>query len=172
MGYSTGSFNPKDPRFQREIQKMAARRSMGTGGFDGRGRISGSGVLRSRIGEVTGRHAGHQLGRQQQFVGLAHAARSNEMADAQRLASFAHQGRLTGLGEKKLSNQKKNFNLSMLLGGAGSIYSMFEGRRRSDILREENRIQNLRADARVESYERAIRGRLGTDPLPGFSHLP
>jgi len=141
MGYA---FNPNDPRYQRDVQRVAAKKSMGTSAFRG--------TLRSRLGDVSARHAGYQQGRQLEFGRLAAQRRASLLRHNQGMAGLAHQGRLTGLSESALKSKKKMLPFQIGLGVAGTIYGTMEGRRRAGLLRA----QTAKEDARWDNMEKRL----------------
>ena len=143
-------FNPDDPRYQREVQRAAAKRSMGP-----------SRLARVETGETAGRHAGYQLGRQQQFRGLA---LQSELA-RQRASQF---DRKLGLSTRQQSFRESEFdtdmdrarsgiNQTMLMGLLGTGLSVMEGRRREKILQSNIAAQNYRTGL-LEDYVNRARG--------------
>ena len=126
------AFNPKDPRHQREQQRAAAKRSMGP-----------QRLARADVGEISGRHAGYQLGRQQQFRGLALYGDMAKLRHESALAGFENQSRLIGLRESALRDQKKGLNFSIASGLVGTGLGVLEGKRREKILQRDLADQQL-----------------------------
>ena len=139
-------FNPDDPRHQREQQRAAAKRSMGP-----------SRLARADIGEISGRHAGYQLGRQQQFRHLALYSKLAESAHAANLMRARQTDRGQVLGEQRLAFRRSEFgeNLSreksglrqtIFSGLAGSAFGVLEGRRRKNLEEQSLKDQQLIRD--------------------------
>lgn len=131
------AFNVDDPRFQREIQRAAAKRSMGPARLE-----------RVTTGEITGRHAAHQLGRQQQFRGLALSSELAQQRHGQALVRAGQFDQSFGLAQRgqgfresefntNLDREKSGLNQTMLMGLLGTGLSVMEGRRREGILRSQ-----------------------------------
>jgi len=123
-------FNSNDPRYQREIQKAAAKRSMGPFNLE-----------RVTTGEIAGRHAGYQLGRQEQFKQLALRSKLSKQYGTQfdrtHALNVSKQDFREGEFADQLSRDKKGLNQTMLMGGLGSAWSVAEGRRRNKLLQSE-----------------------------------
>ena len=131
-------FNAEDPRHQREQQKAAAKRSMGPT----------KGVARAQIGEISGRHAGYQLGRQQQFRSLALSDRLSRQRYglAERELDFKKKEFKTDLGR-----EKSGLNQTMLMGLLGTGFSTLEANRREKILTSQIANQRYRTGL-MEDY--------------------
>jgi len=123
-------FNSNDPRYQREIQKAAAKRSMGP-----------SNLERVTTGEIAGRHAGYQLGRQEQFRQLALRSELSKQYGTQFDRTHALNVSKQNFRESEfadqLSRDKRGLNQTMLMGGLGSAWSVAEGRRREKLMQSE-----------------------------------
>jgi hypothetical protein len=148
-------FNPDDPRFQREMQRAAA--NMGP-----------ARLARATTGEISGRHAGYQLGRQQQFRGLALSSELAKQQHAQALArasqfdkSFGLATRRQGFRESEfatnLGREKSGLNQTMLMGLLGTGLSVMEGRRREKIMQSQIAEQNYMTGI-VEDYINKVNG--------------
>jgi len=124
------AFNAQDPRYQREIQKAAAQASMGP-----------SRLARVTTGEIAQRHAGYQLGRQEQLKGLALQSKlSDQYAkqfDKTHALNVSKQRFQESTFKENLSREKKGLNQTMLMGLLGSGYGIYEGRRREKLEQEE-----------------------------------
>ena len=122
-------FNYDDPRYQREIQKAAAKKSMGPG-------------LLSRVttGEIAGRHAKSQLERQEQLRGLALRSKLSEQYASQFDRTHSLNVDKQKFSDKNfkrnLSQEKTGINQTMLMGLLGAGYSTYEGQRRKKLMEE------------------------------------
>lgn len=143
-------FNPDDPRYQREIQRAAAQRSMGP-----------SRLARADVGDIAGRHAGYQLGRQEKFRGLALQSQLSKQYDEQFGRGLAlDQAKLayaTKRSKQDYQDQMKSLNITMLSGLLGTGMGVMEGRRRetmlrSDIARQQAMIQEIQNLSRLAQY--------------------
>jgi hypothetical protein len=154
-------FNPNDPRYQRELQTAAARRSMGP-----------SKLERVTTGEIAGRHAGYQLGREQQFRRLALYGDLTGQRHEQALAradqateTFGLAQRQQGFKEKEfkrdLKREKSGLNQTMLMGLLGTGLSTLEANRREKILTSQIANQRYRTGL-MEDY--MWRAKIGYDP--------
>ena len=112
-------FNFEDPRHQREQQKAAAKRGMGP-----------SGLARVGIGAISGKHAGYQLGRQQQFEQLALSKKASELRHILNLASLRNQRRSQNLRERSIKDERQGLNWTIASGILGSGLGVLEGKRR------------------------------------------
>ena len=137
-------FNPNDPRYQREIQRASAKRSLGPARLE-----------RVTTGEIAGRHAGYQLGRQEQFKGLALASKLAEQQGSQFDRTHALNLQKQGFRESEfatnLGREKSGLNQTMLMGLLGSGYSVYEGQRRAKALQSGIAAQNYRTSL-LEDY--------------------
>lgn len=166
FGSQLPRYNPNDPRYQREIQRVASAGSMSPK----------RGVLRSRIGEVAARHAGHQLGRQIEFGKLAQANQRALLRDKIASHELAQRERALGLAEsglafdryklgKTLGDQKRALNTSMLMGGGTAILGALEGYRQRKAIEQLVAAQEARS-ARIDEFYR--NARFNTLPYPVY----
>jgi hypothetical protein len=139
-------FNPEDPRYQREIQKSAAKRSMGP-----------SRLARATTGEIAGRHAGYQLGRQQQFGRLA---LSDERSKQRHNLRERYQGFKENEFKIGVDREKKGLNQTMLMGLLGTGLSTMEARRREGILTSQIADQRYRTGL-MEDYIMRVKAPYG-----------
>lgn len=153
-------FNPNDPRYQRELQTAAARRSMGP-----------SKLERVTTGEIAGRHAGYQLGRQQQFRRLALQSELSKQRHGQALTradqattAFGLAERQQGFREKEfdtiIDREKSGLNQTMLMGLLGTGFSALEANRREKILTSQIANQKYRTGL-MEDYMMRARAPYG-----------
>ena len=156
------AFNADDPRFQREMQRAAAKRSMGPARLE-----------RATTGEITGRHAGYQAGRQQQFRSLALSSELSKQRHAQALTRAGQADRSFGLASRRqgfresefatnLGREQSGLNQTMLMGLLGSGFSLMEGRRREGIIKSNIATENYRTGI-LEDY---INRNSGKTPIP------
>ena len=131
--YNPPAFNADNPIYQRELQRRRSKRSMGP-----------SRLARVDEGEVTGRHAGYQLGRHLQYAGLAQSKLASQLAHNRAMAALKHSGRLTGLAESRLKDQRSQLLPSMLLGLGGIAASGYLGHKRDKALKAATERQRLR----------------------------
>jgi hypothetical protein len=115
-------------------------------------------LARADIGGISGRHAGYQLGRQEQFKGLAISSKLAESAHAANLMRARQTDRGQALGERRLAFQQAEFGKNLrqeksglthtiLSGLAGSAFGVMEGRRRKKL--EE---QSVKDQQRILDY--------------------
>jgi hypothetical protein len=119
-------FNPNDPRYQRDQQKAAAKRSMGP-----------QRLARAEVGEISGRHAGYQLGRQQLFERLGIYGKGREQSHELSLAGLKQGDRRLSILESNLGRDKKALGLTTGFGLLGMGLSDMEGRRRKNLLAQD-----------------------------------
>ncbi len=138
------AFNAQDPRYQRETQKADAQASMGP-----------SRLARVTTGEIAQRHAGYQLGRQEQFKQLALASKLADQQASQFDRSHALAQNQLGFAKsefgEKLSREKKGLTQTMLMGGLGSLYGIHQGRKQEKMLLKAAADQEYR-NAKLDSY--------------------
>jgi hypothetical protein len=125
-------FNAEDPRHQREQQKAAAKRSMGP-----------QRLARADIGEISGRHAGYQLGRQQLFGRLGTYGKGRDIAHELALATAKQGDRRLNLLESNLDRDKKALGLTTGFGLLGMGLSTLEGNKRKKLLEQSGLEQQL-----------------------------
>jgi len=137
-------FNYDDPRFQRDRQRAYARNSMG-----GPARLA-----RVVEGEVSGAHAGYQLGKALQFEQLGLAKRASDIEYDLAKARSAQTDARLGLQKDRMKFQKKEFKRSLrqqehglaLTTGFGAfmmpLHAM-EGRKRAAALEEQTKQTRL-----------------------------
>jgi len=137
-------FNADDPRYQREIQRAAAKRSMGPARLE-----------RATTGEIAGRHAGYQLGRQEQFKRLALQSQLSRQQGEQFDKTLGLNTRKQAFREKEfntnLGREKSGLNQTMLMGLLGTGISEMEARRREKILQSQLAQRNVDRD-RLNAY--------------------
>jgi hypothetical protein len=146
------AFNASDPRYQRDLQKMRAKRSMG----------AGKGVLRSAVGRVTGQHATYQQGVKQSFRRLADQKKSRVLSHKTQMAGLTHQGRMLGMREDALTDQQKT--LPYHIGGKllSAIGSGYEGYRRKQDIKASNVLKEKRHQEILSAMKGGKTGHLST----------
>jgi len=138
------AFNPSDPRYQQAIQKKESESSMGP-----------SRLSRVTTGEIAGQHAGYQLGRQEQFKQLALASKLADQQASQFDRSHTLARNQLGFAQsefgEKLSREKKGLTQTMLMGGLGSLYGIYQGRKQEKMILKAAADQEYR-NAKLDSY--------------------
>jgi hypothetical protein len=156
-------FNPNDPRYQRELQKARAKRSMG-------GPVRG--VQAAVEGEIGAKHAAYQMGRQMEFqrLGLQSELAKNQL-DRFKDRLALDKDKLSwrrGAFNDELKDRRLAENIGIVTGLLGAGYSAYEGSRREKLLRKQLELE----EARLQEYEDAIfdkQQRQGTLPnIPGW----
>ena len=118
------NFNYNDPRYQRDIQQANAKANA-TGNI-------------SRTEPISARHAAYQLGRQEQFKGLALQSGMKKTQHEMNLARLKQSERGLGLSNErfnlfkratndKLDSDKENMNWTIGLGLGQLGYGALEG---------------------------------------------
>jgi len=128
------NFNYNDPRYQRDIQRAQAKGNA-TGNI-------------ARTEPISARHAAYQLGRQEQFKGLALQSGMKRTQHEMNLARLKQSERSLGLSNErfnlykratndKLDSDKENMNWTIGLGLGQLGYGALEGNRRKKIIQSE-----------------------------------
>jgi len=138
-------FNPNDPRYQRELQKTAAKRSMGPQ----------RGTLRSAVGQVAGRHAGYQLGRQLQFGRLAQQKQASDISHELNLARLRQTDRSLGMREKQLASEQSGLNFTLLSGLGQLGLGYYQGREKEKKLRKSTALARRRHQEILDATRQA-----------------
>ena len=117
------SFNREDPLFQRAQQRASAKRLNGPRTLD--------------RGRETAVHADYQLGRQLQFERIMQGDKSSKISHDLRMSRISTSGKLLGLREDELDDQKSGLKWTIASGILGSGLSVLEGQRREKLEAEE-----------------------------------
>jgi len=128
------NFNYNDPRYQRDIQRANAKANA-TGNI-------------ARTEPISARHAAYQLGRQEQFKGLALESGMKRTQHEMNLARLKQSERALGLSNErfnlfkratndKLDSDKENMDWTIGLGLGQLGYGALEGQRRKKIIQSE-----------------------------------
>ena len=128
------NFNYNDPRYQRDIQRANAKGNA-TGNI-------------SKTEPISARHAAYQLGRQEQFKGLALQSGMKKTQHELNLARLKQSERGLGLSNErfnlfkratndKLDSDKENMDWTIGLGLGQLGYGALEGNRRKKIVQSE-----------------------------------
>jgi hypothetical protein len=103
-------------------------------------------LARADIGEISGKHAGYQLGRQQLFERLAIYSQLGKSRHELNKAYLRNTDRSLDLGEKSLRDQQKGLNWTIASGLLGTGFGVLEGQRRKKMLEESTKEQQLMRD--------------------------
>ena len=128
------NFNYNDPRYQRDIQRANAKANA-TGNI-------------ARTEPISARHAAYQLGRQEQFKGLALQSGMKRTQHEMNLARLKQSERALGLSNErfnlfkratndKLDSDKENMDWTIGLGLGQLGYGALEGQRRKKMVQSE-----------------------------------
>ena len=128
------NFNYNDPRYQRDIQRANAKANA-TGNI-------------ARTEPISARHAAYQLGRQEQFKGLALQSGMKRTQHEMNLARLKQSERALGLSNErfnlfkratndKLDRDKENMDWTIGLGLGQLGYGALEGQRRKKMVQSE-----------------------------------
>jgi hypothetical protein len=101
------------------------------------------------------------------FERMEAARRAALLRHKQGMAGLAHQGRMTGLSEKQLKDQKKALPWQIGLGLAGTAYGFAEGRRRAGLLDAER----VKRNARTARMDRFAQGDFSDYPGQGIDEM-
>jgi len=128
------NFNYNDPRYQRDIQRANAKANA-TGNI-------------AKTEPISARHAAYQLGRQEQFKGLALQSGMKRTQHEMNLARLKQSERALGLSNErfnlfkratndKLDRDKENMDWTIGLGLGQLGYGALEGQRRKKMVQSE-----------------------------------
>ena len=128
------NFNYNDPRYQRDIQRANAK-------------VNATGNI-ARTEPISARHAAYQLGRQEQFKGLALQSGMKRTQHEMNLARLKQSERALGLSNErfnlfkratndKLDRDKENMDWTIGLGLGQLGYGALEGQRRKKMVQSE-----------------------------------
>lgn len=142
-----GSFNIRDPRFQRDMQRARSKASM-----------RGGRLSRSTESAVAAGHAGHQFSRGLVFQQLGLASEFAKQRFDMAKTRIAQADKERGLRKKdlrfrknifedQLDQRKQNLRYTIGLGLGTAGLSFLEGKRRASAL-EEERLRRNKADKR------------------------
>ena len=145
------NFNYNDPRYQRDIQRAQAK-----------GNATGN---RAKTEPISSRHAGYQLGRQEQFKGLALQKGMKDTQHKMNLARLKQVDRRHGLQNERFNLFKRatndrldqaEDNMDWTIGlGLGQLgYGALEGQRRKKVLEADLAQKNkfmMQMDAMIDS---------------------
>ena len=148
------SFNYNDPRYQRDIQRAQAKGNA-TGNI-------------AKTEPISARHAGYQLGRQEQFKGLALQKGMKDTQHKMNLARLKQVDRRHGLQNERFNLFKRatndrldqaEDNMDWTIGlGLGQLgYGALEGQRRKKVLEADLAQKNnfmMQMDAIIDSTQR------------------
>ena len=137
-------FNPNDPRYQRDIQRMSAQNSMGPKGL--------TSVL---TGNVAAKHAGYQAGRMEQIKSIGLASQMADQNYKMNLIRSAQRDKGLTLSENRLNFEQefhkegmkeaqRALKTTIISGLAGAGYSVWEGKQRANKIAEATAKQNQR----------------------------
>ena len=138
-------FSFKDPQHQRAQQRAASKRSMGP-----------SRLARTEIGEISGKHANYQLGRQDLFERLSIQSRLADSQHKYRTTALGIQDKSLDMQARALDDEDKGLNWTIASGLLGTGLGLIEGRRREALLakdREERKQFRLWLQNSIVPYD-------------------